>query len=77
MSALNEQLDLTRKALCSAKKGLTVMKLSRETKLPYHTAFKVVSMLRVAGEIEPAGYVPTGTHRAQAWKLVAPNERKV
>ena len=77
MSALNEQLDLARKTLRSAKKGLTVMNLSRETKLPYHTAFKVVTMLRVAGEIDPAGYVPTGTHQAQAWKLVARNERKV
>ena len=47
------------------------MNLSRETKLAYHTAFRVVSMLRVSGEIEAAGYAPTATHQAQVWKLRA------
>ena len=71
MSALDNQLDAAREALRSNGKGLTVVGLSREIKLPYHTAFRVVSMLRVAGEIEAAGYAPTGTHQAQIWKLRA------
>lgn len=71
MSSLDNQLQAARNALRSNTKGLTVMSLSRETGLPYHTAFRVMSMLRVAGEIDEAGYAPTGTHQAQIWKLKA------
>jgi hypothetical protein len=69
MSVLDIQLEDARQALRASKKGLTVSGLGKKTGMPYHTAFKVVQMLRVAGEIEAAGFVPTGTHQAQAWRL--------
>jgi hypothetical protein len=71
MSALDNQLDAACEALRFNLKGLTVVGLSREIKLPYHTAFRLMSMLRIAGEIEAAVYAPTGTHQAQIWKLRA------
>ena len=68
MIARDAQLDAARKALRSDK-GLTVMNLSRRIKIGYQTAYRLVTLLKAAGEIESAGYAPTGTHQAQIWKL--------
>jgi hypothetical protein len=67
----DNQLETARKALCSNKKGLTVMNLSREIKVGYQTAYRIVTVLKVAGEIEPAGFVLAKRHQAQVWKLKA------
>lgn len=70
MSALDNQLEAARKALRSNEKGLTVMNLSRKMKLGYQTAYRIVTVLRAANEIEPADFVKTtGPHLAQAWRL--------
>jgi hypothetical protein len=69
MSSLDFKLVEARKAL--RKKGLTIPALAEALGVEYHTALKLVTVLRQTQEIEITGYEQNVKSQVAVWKLKA------